>query len=202
MRLTMPARALCLARKQGRTVPMTDFTKFYIDGEWVAPIEARNFEVINPATEAPVATISLGSGRDVDRAVAAAKAAFPAYSRTSKDERLALLQKIIEAYKVRYDELAQTITKEMGAPAWLASRAQAAVGMAHLNQMMAILKDFSFESLRGTTLIAKEPVGVCGSIPPWNSPMNQSAARVVPALAAGCTMVLKPSEIAPLNAVI
>ncbi len=181
---------------------MTDFTKFYINGEWVASLQPRPFDVINPATEEPVAQISLGGAGDVDRAVAAAKAAFPAFSRTSKAERIALLQKIVEAYKARYDELAQTITKEMGAPAWLASRAQAATGLAHLNQMMAILKDFSFESLRGTTLIAKEPVGVCGFITPWNWPMNQIACKVVPALAAGCTMVLKPSEIAPLNAVI
>jgi len=181
---------------------MTDFTRFYINGEWVAPLEPKPFDVINPATEEPVAQISLGSAQDVDRAVAAAKAAFPAFSRTSKAERIALLQKIVEAYKARYDELAQTITKEMGAPAWLASRAQAATGLAHLNQMIAILKDFSFESLRGTTLVAKEPVGVCGFITPWNWPMNQIACKVVPALAAGCTMVLKPSEIAPLNAVI
>ncbi|HEX6841373.1 MAG TPA: aldehyde dehydrogenase family protein [Stellaceae bacterium] len=181
---------------------MTDFTRFYINGEWVAPLAPKPFDVINPATEEPAAQISLGSAADVDRAVAAAKAAFPAFSRTSKAERIALLQKIVEAYKARYDELAQTITKEMGAPAWLASRAQAATGLAHLNQMIAILKDFSFESLRGTTLIAKEPVGVCGFITPWNWPMNQIACKVVPALAAGCTMVLKPSEIAPLNAVI
>jgi aldehyde dehydrogenase (NAD+) len=181
---------------------MTDFTRFYINGEWVAPLQPKPFDVINPATEEPVAQISLGSAGDVDRAVAAAKAAFPAFSRTSKAERIALLQKIVEAYKARYDELAQTITKEMGAPAWLSSRAQAATGLAHLNQMIAILKDFSFESVRGTTLIAKEPVGVCGFITPWNWPMNQIACKVVPALAAGCTMVLKPSEIAPLNAVI
>jgi aldehyde dehydrogenase (NAD+) len=181
---------------------MTDFTRFYINGEWVAPLQPKLFDVINPATEEPVAQISLGSAGDVDRAVAAAKAAFPAFSRTSKADRVALLQKIVEAYKARYDELAQTITKEMGAPAWLSSRAQAATGVAHLNQMIAILKDFSFESLRGTTLIAREPVGVCGFITPWNWPMNQIACKVVPALAAGCSMVLKPSEIAPLNAVI
>ncbi len=181
---------------------MSDFTKFYINGEWVAPLESRPFDVINPATEEPFARISLGSARDVDRAVAAAKAAFPAYARTGKEERLALLQKIVDAYKARYDELAQTITKEMGAPAWLASRAQAAVGMAHLTQMLAVLKEFSFESLRGKTLIAREPVGVCGMITPWNWPMNQIACKVVPALAAGCTMVLKPSEYTPLDAVI
>lgn len=181
---------------------MSDFTKFYINGEWVAPIESRPFDVINPATEEAFARTSLGSARDVDRAVAAAKAAFPAYARTSKDERLALLAKIVDAYKARYDELAQTITKEMGAPAWLASRAQAAVGMAHLNQMLAVLKEFSFESLRGKTMIRREPVGVCGMITPWNWPMNQIACKVVPALAAGCTMVLKPSEYTPLDAVL
>jgi aldehyde dehydrogenase (NAD+) len=181
---------------------MTDFAKFYINGEWVAPLEPRRHAVINPATEEPVAEISLGSARDVDKAVAAARAAFPAYSRSSKEERLALLQKIVEAYKARYDELAQTITKEMGAPAWLANRAQAAVGMAHLNQMLSILKDFTFEEQRGTTRIVKEPVGVCGFITPWNWPMNQITCKVVPALAAGCTMVLKPSEYTPLDAVI
>jgi aldehyde dehydrogenase (NAD+) len=181
---------------------MTDFTRFYINGEWVAPIEPRPYDVINPATEEPCAQITLGSARDVDRAVKAAKAAFPAYSRTTKEERLALFQKIIDTYKKRYEELAQTITKEMGAPAWLATRAQAATGMAHLNQMAAVLKDFAFEEVRGTTLIAYEPIGVCGFITPWNWPINQIMCKVAPALAAGCTMVLKPSEIAPLNAMI
>jgi aldehyde dehydrogenase (NAD+) len=181
---------------------MTDFTKFYINGEWVAPVEARPFDVINPATEEKVATISLGGARDVDRAVAAAKAAFPGYSRTSKEERVALLQRIVDAYKARAEELAQTVTKEMGAPAWLASRAQVPVGLAHLTQMLVVLKDFSFESLRGKTLIAREPVGVCGFITPWNWPLNQITCKVVPALAAGCTMVLKPSEFTPLDAVI
>ena len=181
---------------------MTDFTQFYINGEWVAPIEPRPYDVINPATEEPAAQINLGSARDVDRAVKAAKAAFPAYSRTSKEERLALFQKIIDAYNKHYNELAQTITKEMGAPAWLSTRAQAATGLAHLNQMMAVLKDFAFDQVRGTTLIAYEPVGVCGFITPWNWPINQIMCKVAPALAAGCTMVLKPSEIAPLNAMI
>src|SRR5579863_7571191 len=181
---------------------MPDSTKFYINGEWVAPIERRLFDVINPATEEPIAQISMGSAADVDRAVKAAKAAFPSYSRTSREERLAMLQKIVEVYKSRYDEMAQTITKEMGAPAWLANRAQAATGVAHLGQIIALLKDFAFESVRGTTLIAKEPVGVCGFITPWNWPINQIMTKVAPALAAGCTMVLKPSEIAPLNAIL
>ncbi|HYM01870.1 MAG TPA: aldehyde dehydrogenase family protein, partial [Stellaceae bacterium] len=181
---------------------MTDFTKFYINGEWVAPLQPKLFDVINPATEEPIAQISMGSAGDVDRAVSAARAAFPAYSRTSKEERLALLQKIVEAYKARYDEMAQTITKEMGAPAWLANRAQAATGIAHLSQVIAVLKDFAFESVRGTTLIAKEPGGVCGFITPWNWPINQIMTKVAPARAAGCTMVLKPSELAPLNAIL
>jgi aldehyde dehydrogenase (NAD+) len=181
---------------------MTDFSMFYINGEWVAPAEPRLFDVINPATEEPVAKISLGSARDVDRAVAAAKAAFPAYARTGKEERIALLQRIAKAYQARAEELAQTVTREMGAPAWLAARAQVPVGLAHLNQMLAILKDFAFETVRGKTLIAREPVGVCGFITPWNWPLNQITCKVVPALAAGCTMVLKPSEIAPLDAMI
>jgi len=181
---------------------MNDYTKFYINGEWVAPLQPHLFDVINPATEEPVAQISLGSAGDVDRAVAAAKAAFPAYSRTSRDQRLALLQKILEVYQSHYNELAETISKEMGAPAWLATRAQAATGLAHLSQIIAVLKDYAFESVRGTTLIAKEPVGVCGFITPWNWPINQVMTKVAPALAAGCTMVLKPSEVAPLNAMI
>ncbi len=181
---------------------MTDTTKFYINGEWVAPAAARLFDVINPATEEPVAKISLGSAADVDRAVAAAKAAFPAYSQTSREERLALLQKIMETYKARLEDIAGAITREMGAPAWLATRAQAAAGLAHLNQTIAVLRNFAFESVRGTTLIAKEPVGVCGFITPWNWPMNQTMCKIAPALAAGCTIVLKPSEFAPLSAIL
>jgi aldehyde dehydrogenase (NAD+) len=176
--------------------------KFYINGAWVDPIAPHLFDVINPATEEPIAQISLGSAADVDRAVAAAKAAFPAYSRTSKEERIALLEKIVEAYKARFAEIATTISSEMGAPAWLATRAQAATGVAHLTQIINILKGYEFESVRGTTLISREPVGVCGFITPWNWPINQIMCKVAPALAAGCTMVLKPSEIAPLNAIL
>mgnify|MGYP001545611336 CR=1 FL=1 len=181
---------------------MINSLKFYIDGAWVDPVSPRPFDVINPATEEPVAQISLGASADVDRAVAAAKAAFPAFSRTSREERLALLEKILAAYKARYAEIAQAISSEMGAPAWLATRAQAATGVAHLMQVMAVLKGFAFEEVRGTTLIAKEPVGVCGFITPWNWPINQIMCKVAPALAAGCTMVLKPSEVAPLNAIL
>ena len=176
--------------------------KFYIDGAWVDPVEPRPLDVINPATEEAVATISLGSAKDVDRAVKAARAAFPAFSRTSKADRIALLQRIIEAYKARYDDIAKAISLEMGAPAWLATKAQAATGLGHLNQMIIVLKDYEFEKLEGRTMIVREPIGVCGFITPWNWPINQIMCKVAPALAAGCTMVLKPSEIAPLNAII
>jgi aldehyde dehydrogenase (NAD+) len=176
--------------------------QFYIDGAWVDPVEPRTLDVINPASEDTVATISLGSAKDVDRAVKAARAAFPAYSHTSKADRLALLQRIIEAYKARYDDIARAISLEMGAPAWLATKAQAATGIGHLNQIMTVLKDYEFEKLEGRTMIIREPIGVCGFITPWNWPINQIMCKVAPALAAGCTMVLKPSEIAPLNAII
>src|SRR5262247_503045 len=181
---------------------MSNEQKFYIDGAWVDPVEPRTLDVINPATEQAVGTISLGSAKDVDRAVKAARAAFPAYSRTSKAERIALLGRIIEVYKTRYDDVARAISMEMGAPAWLATKAQAATGVGHANQMIAVLTDYEFEQKQGRTLIVREPIGVCGFITPWNWPINQIMCKVAPALAAGCTMVLKPSEIAPLNAII
>ncbi|MEQ9143348.1 MAG: aldehyde dehydrogenase family protein [Parvibaculaceae bacterium] len=179
---------------------MKDTTKFYINGQWVDPVSPRTFDVINPATEEGFATISMGSAADVDKAVAAAKAAFPAYSRTSREERMALLGKIMEVYQSRYDEIAETISKEMGAPLWLSKAAQAATGLGHFAKTLEILKDYQFEEDRGGTHIAREPIGVCGFITPWNWPVNQIVCKVAPALAAGCTMVLKPSEVAPLNA--
>src|SRR5215470_9458469 len=181
---------------------MTNNLKFYIDGAWVDPATPHPFAVVNPATEEPVAQISLGSAIDVDRAVKAARAAFPAFSHTSKEERIALLQRIIEAYKARYDDIAKAISLEMGAPASLATKAQAATGLGHLNQMIAVLKEYEFEHMQGKTRIIREPIGVCGFITPWNWPINQIMCKVAPALAAGCAMVLKPSEIAPLNAII
>jgi aldehyde dehydrogenase (NAD+) len=181
---------------------MQDRLKFYIDGQWVDPIQPKTLEVINPATEQPIGRISLGSAADVDRAVKAARAAFETFSRTKKEERLALLSDIARIYPTRYDEIAQTITAEMGAPAWLSKAAQAATGIGHLNETIKVLKDYEFSEMRGTTLIAREPVGVCGFITPWNWPVNQIMCKVAPALAAGCTIVLKPSEIAPLNAMI
>ena len=179
---------------------MRDYLDFYIGGEWVSPAEPRTLDVVNPADEQVAGRISLGSAADVDRAVAAAKAAFPAYSETTREQRLELLQSIAAEYQKRYAEIAEAITEEMGAPAALAQRAQAAIGMGHLQTAIAVLKDYEFEEQRGTTLLRKEPIGVCGFITPWNWPINQIATKVFPALATGCTMVLKPSEIAPFSA--
>ncbi len=176
--------------------------QFYIDGRWVAPRTSETLDVINPATEQPIAKIAMGGADDVDAAVAAAKAAFETFSLTTKEERLALLDSIIGVYAGRMEELADIISQEVGAPLWLAQAAQAAAGLAHLATARAVLADFEFERTMGTTLIVREPVGVCGLITPWNWPLNQIACKVAPALAAGCTMVLKPSEVAPLNAIL
>ena len=181
---------------------MSNTLKFYIDGAWVDPLVPATLDVINPATEEPIAKISMGTAKDVDRAVKAARKAFASFSQTSKEERIALLERILEAYKARYDDVAKAISSEMGAPITLATRAQAAIGVAHLTQMIAVLKDYEFEQLQGRTLIAREAIGVCGFITPWNWPINQIMCKVAPAIAAGCTMVLKPSEIAPLNAIL
>ncbi len=176
--------------------------QFYIDGKWVDPVTPKTLDVINPSTEEPIGQISLGSKADVDKAVKAARRAFETFSQTTKEERLALLQKITEVYQRRFGEFAETISLEMGAPMWLSKAAQAATGVAHLMQTMKILKDFEFTQVKGTTGIVHEPVGVVGMITPWNWPVNQIMCKAAPALAAGCTMVLKPSEIAPLNAML
>ncbi len=179
---------------------MYDYRQFYIDGEWVDPIEEHDFEVINPANEEAIGVISLGTPKDVDRAIVAARAAFPSFSQTSREERVALLQRAIDAYKAHYDEIARAISDEMGAPMYLATKAQAGCGLGHLKTTLEALKTLEFEEDLGGTRVFKEPVGVCGFITPWNWPINQIACKVAPALAAGCTMVLKPSEIAPLSA--
>jgi len=181
---------------------MQERLQFYIDGRWVDPTEARPFEVIDPSSEEPIARIALGSAKDVDLAVAAARRAFESFSETTPEERIALLEAIVGVYQKRFEELAQTISSEMGAPLGLARAAQAATGLAHLSQAIEILRGDAFETLQGTTLIRREPIGVCGLITPWNWPVNQIMCKVVPALAAGCTMVLKPTEIAPLNALL
>jgi aldehyde dehydrogenase (NAD+) len=178
---------------------MKDCRQFYIDGKWVAPTKPNDFAVTNPATEETIATISLGAEADVDKAVAAARRAFETFSETTVQERLDLLQRIIAAYQAKYDEMVETISQEMGAPVWLSRAAQAAAGMGHFFEMTKVLASFPFEEQKGSTLMRKEPIGVCGLITPWNWPVNQIACKVAPALAAGCTMVLKPSEIAPLS---
>lgn len=181
---------------------MEHVKQFYIDGIWVDPISPDTLDVINPATEEVVETIAMGGAEDVDTAVAAAKAAFETYSVTTREERLALLDRIIDVYTRRADELADIVSQEMGAPMWLAQVAQAATGLAHFTTARSVLANFEFETPMGTTLLVREPIGVCGMITPWNWPLNQISCKVAPALAAGCTMVLKPSEVAPLNAIL
>jgi aldehyde dehydrogenase (NAD+) len=185
-----------------KEVDMKEHLEFYIDGRWVEPIGKKTIDVVNPATEQVIGRVTLGASEDVDRAVAAARKAFESWSRTTKEQRIALLQKIMECYQERLGDLAATVSQEMGAPKWLANAAQAPVGMAHIGQTLEVLGSFEFEEQKGTTKIVKEPVGVCGFITPWNWPINQIMCKVIPALAAGCTMVLKPSEMTPLNAII
>ena len=181
---------------------MRDYTKFYINGSWVEPSETNTLGVENPATLEQCATISIGNNADVDNAVAAAKAAFETFSQTSVEERAALLDKIAEIYMSRIGEIAEAIREEMGAPISLASTAQAYAGLAHITEAAKILRNFSFSEDLGAHRVVKEPIGVCGLITPWNWPMNQVTCKVAPALAVGCTMVLKPSEVAPLSSYI
>jgi aldehyde dehydrogenase (NAD+) len=178
---------------------MKDLRKFYINGEWVDPTHSNDLEVENPANEEMVATISLGGETDVNLAVAAAKRAFASYSRTSIEERVALMEKLLQIYMDRYDEMSVAISVEMGAPISFATAAQADTGRGHINTALEALKQFEFERQVGNTRIVKEPIGVCGFITPWNWPINQISCKVAPALATGCTMVLKPSEIAPIS---
>jgi aldehyde dehydrogenase (NAD+) len=179
-----------------------DNRQFYIDGAWVDPVEPKELKVINPATEEVAGVISMGSSKDVDRAVMAARRAFDGYSRSSPAERLALMERILAAYKAHYNEIAQAISIEMGAPITLSKGSQTGIGVGHISAMIDVLKTFKFEEMHGTVRLVQEPVGVCALITPWNWPMNQVAAKVVPALAAGCTMVLKPSEYSPFSAII
>jgi aldehyde dehydrogenase (NAD+) len=176
--------------------------QFYIDGQWVDPVSPRQFEVINPATETVAGVISMGSSKDVDLAVAAARRAFESYSRTTAAERLALMERILVAYNAHYADIAAAISTEMGAPITLAKGSQTRIGVGHITAMIEVLKTFEFEAVHGSTRLVQEPVGVCALITPWNWPMNQVAAKVVPALAAGCTMVLKPSEFSPFSAIL
>ena len=181
---------------------MREMLKFYIDGEWVDPVTPNPVDVINPATEEPCGRISLGSPADVDRAVAAAKRAEAGYAATTRERRIELLESIHAEFTRRYDDIAEAIMDEMGAPWGLAKGAQAGSGPQHIKAAIRALKSFEFEERNRTTLIVREPVGVCALITPWNWPVNQVVCKVAPALAAGCTMVLKPSEIAPFDAMI
>jgi aldehyde dehydrogenase (NAD+) len=175
---------------------------FYINGEWVKPVSPRLLDVINPATESAYTQISLGSAADVDRAVAAAKAAFPAFSHTTREERLKYLRKILEIYNSRYEEIAEAVSDEMGAPLKFAREAQAWAGQVHLEATIAALEALEFSTQRGNTRIIREAIGVVGLITPWNWPLNQIVCKVAPAIAAGCTMVLKPSEVAPISGIV
>jgi aldehyde dehydrogenase (NAD+) len=179
-----------------------EFKSFYLDGHWLAPAQPKTFDVINPATEEVAGVISLGTAADVDRAVAAARGAFESYSQTSPAERRALLEKVLAVYKRRYDEIADAISAEMGAPTKLAHGSQAGLGVGHLTAMIEVLQSFQFEQRQGAARLLFEPIGVCAMITPWNWPINQVTAKVVPALAAGCTMVLKPSEYSPFSAIL
>jgi aldehyde dehydrogenase (NAD+) len=181
---------------------MSNSAKFYIDGQWVEPVSPCLFDVVNPASEEVAGQISLGSNADVDRAVMAARRAFPAYSQTIKKERIALLQRIIELYSARSEELAQTMTLEMGSPITFSRDVQATNALGHFKQMVEVLKSYKLQRFMGGTLIRREAIGVCGLITPWNWPLNQITSKLAPALAAGCTVVLKPSEVAPLSAIL
>jgi aldehyde dehydrogenase (NAD+) len=176
--------------------------KFYIGGAWVDPVAPKTIDVINPANEEAYTRISGGSAADVDKAVAAARRAFAAWSLSSREERLKLLRKILEIYNSRYDDIAEAVSQEMGAPLAFAKSAQAWAGQAHMESTIKALETFEFFNTRGTTAIVREAIGVVGLITPWNWPLNQIVCKVAPAIAAGCTMVLKPSEIAPMSGLI
>jgi aldehyde dehydrogenase (NAD+) len=177
-------------------------TKFYIDGAWVEPISPNLFDVINPATEEVAGQISLGSRQDVNHAAKAARHAFPSYSQTTREERITLLERIIALYEARSDELAQAMTSEMGSPITFSKEVQTVNALAHFKEMISVLQSYEFERFMGGTLIRREPIGVCGLITPWNWPLNQVTSKLAPALAAGCTVVLKPSELAPLSTIL
>ena len=179
---------------------MSNDTKF-IDGEWVEPI-TPNLSTSSIRRPRRAGQISLGSSQDVDRAVAAARRAFPAYSQTSREERIALLQRIIDGFEARNEALAHAMTVEMGSPITFSNEVQTVNALTHFKEMIAVLKSYEFERFMGGTLICREPIGVCGLITPWNWPLNQVASKLAPAIATGCTAVLKPSEIAPLSSII
>jgi aldehyde dehydrogenase (NAD+) len=176
--------------------------KFYIDGVWSEPVGQLTHALINPATEQPIASIRMGDRADVEHAVSAARRAFERYSQFSRQQRIDLLLAIIDVYQRRMPELGQRMSEEMGAPLQMAIQMQAGSGLGHLKTTVQVLRDYAFEQAQGKTLIVREPIGVCGLITPWNWPLNQMLCKIAPALAAGCTVVLKPSEQAPLSAIV
>ena len=181
---------------------MKDKLQFYINGSWINSESSEKIEVINPANEELIGHVSAGTKGDIDKAVNAASQAFLTFQHTSKEERIELLNNIISEYENRYDDFVQTITEEMGAPLWLSEKAQASTGIKNIHETLDALKDYQFEKLEGDYTLIKEPIGVIGMITPWNWPMNQITTKVSAALAAGCTMVLKPSEISPYCAML
>ena len=178
---------------------MREYLQFYIDGQWVNPVELKTLEVENPATEQVCGKVAMGSAADVDSAVKAARKAFASWSETTVSDRLGLLQNIQVEYEKRSADLATALTEEMGAPSSLANGFQVGLGAGHLATTIEVLKNYQFEEQRGATLVVKEPIGVCGLITPWNWPLNQIAVKVFPAMATGCTMILKPSEVSPFT---
>ena len=193
---------ITLAEESGQEEALAHALQFYIDGSWVDPVVPNAHDVIDPSYEDAFAQISLGTKADVDKAVAAAKRAFATFGFTSPGERLAILERVVDIYKKRSKDLALAVSREMGAPRQFALDSQVGIGLAHLLKIVEVLRNFEFQEVKGTSLVVKEPIGVVGLITPWNWPLNQITCKVGPALAAGCTMVLKPSEIAPLDAII
>ncbi|SOE73406.1 aldehyde dehydrogenase (NAD+) [Burkholderia sp. OK233] len=181
---------------------MINALKFYIDGAWVEPLGTARLPVIDPCTEEAFAEVAMGTPADIDRAVAAAKRAFTSFSQTTPAERLALIRRILEVFLERHDEMGDTISRELGAPRAMAHAWQAGIGRRHLDELIRTCETFAWQRKKGTTLINHEPVGVVALITPWNWPINQIVCKAAPAIAAGCTMVLKPSEVTPLNALL
>ncbi len=184
---------------------MLNKRNFYINGKWTEPFKTNDFEVINPSNEEPFATISLGSKEDTDSAVSAAKKSFITWKETSKEERIVFLEKLLKVYKKRFNEMSESMSMEMGSPIDFATSVHTASGQSHIEDFILRLKEFKFDEhfdLKSNNHIIREPIGVCGLITPWNWPINQIALKVIPALATGCTMILKPSEIAPISAML
>jgi len=183
-------------------MPLPDLSRFYIDGCWVAPVSTEQFSLIDPETEKEFGTLAMGGASDVDLAVSAAHKAFPSFCETTPKERIALLRRILALYEERIEDFAEAMRQEMGSPIGFARKAQSARGSLHLNALIEVMERFSFEEDRGSTRLRYEPIGVCGLITPWNWPINQVVVKVAPALAAGCTMVLKPSEFSAVSAIL